>query len=48
MRRYVLLVVDLALILLATLIAFALRENFEIEEDRLSAFSPAVCTTTCA
>ena len=48
MRRYVLLVVDLALILLATLIAFALRENFEIEEDRLSAFSPYLGATAVA
>ena len=45
MRRSVLLGVDLSLILLATLIAFALRENFEIAESRFEAFLPYLGAT---
>src|SRR5258706_14098387 len=45
MHRYILLAVDLALILLATLIALALRENFEIAESRFEAFLPYLGAT---
>jgi lipopolysaccharide/colanic/teichoic acid biosynthesis glycosyltransferase len=37
MRRYILLGVDVALILFATLLAFALRENFEFDKGRMEA-----------
>ncbi len=40
MRRYVLLGVDVALILFATLLAFALRENLEFVQARYEAFAP--------
>lgn len=45
MRRYVLLGVDVALILLATLLAFALRENFEVENGRMEALFPYLGAT---
>lgn len=45
MRRYVLLSVDVALILMATSLAFALRENFELMPDRVEAFLPYLGAT---
>lgn len=40
MRRFVLLTVDVALMILATLAAFILRENFEVPESRFLEFFP--------
>jgi lipopolysaccharide/colanic/teichoic acid biosynthesis glycosyltransferase len=45
MRRLVLLIVDVALLLLATLIALFLRENFEVAPGRLAAFLPYLLAT---
>ncbi len=45
MRRLDLLMLDVGLMCLATLIAFALRENFEITWDRLSQISPYLLAT---
>src|SRR5882757_4012051 len=45
MHRYILLAADVALILLATLIALALRENFDIAESRFEAFLPYLGAT---
>ncbi len=45
MRRYVLLGVDVALILLATFLAFALRENLEFMPGRVEAFLPYLGAT---
>lgn len=40
MRRFVLLTVDVALMVLATLAAFILRENFDVPESRFLEFFP--------
>jgi len=48
MRRAVLLIADLALMLVATLTAFILRENFEVQESRLLEFLPYVAATAAA
>jgi lipopolysaccharide/colanic/teichoic acid biosynthesis glycosyltransferase len=45
MRRYILLGVDVTLISLATLLAFALRENFEFDKGRLEALLPYLGAT---
>jgi lipopolysaccharide/colanic/teichoic acid biosynthesis glycosyltransferase len=45
MRRYVLLGVDVALILFATFLAFALRENLEFVQARYEAFAPYLVVT---
>lgn len=45
MRYQLLLFVDVVLILVATSIAFALRENFEITELQFEAFLPYLCAT---
>lgn len=48
MRRFILIGVDVALIVLATLLALALRENFEIAQDRFEAFLPYLGATAIA
>ncbi len=48
MRRAVLLIVDIALMVLATLAAFVLRENFEVHESRLLEFLPYLTATAAA
>ena len=48
MRRYVLLGVDVILIILATTLGFALRENFEINEVKLEGFLPYLSATFLA
>ncbi len=48
MRRSVLLFVDVALMLAATLLAKVLRENFEFPEDRLVDFLPYLLATAAA
>ncbi len=48
MRPIVLLIVDITLMLLATLAAFALRENFEVQESRLLEFLPYLAATATA
>ena len=45
MRQFILLGVDVVLILLATSLGFALRENFEIAQVHLEAFLPYLCAT---
>src|SRR5208337_41164 len=45
MRRLVLLMVDSALLLLATLCALVLRENFQVPASRLIAFMPYLLAT---
>ena len=45
MRRYILLLLDIGLIFISTIMAFALRENFEIAEDRLAAALPYFAAT---
>ena len=45
MRYFTLLAVDLTLLMLATLIAFALRENFEFAESRFEALLPYLGAT---
>ncbi len=45
MRRFDLLMLDLALMCLATLVAFALRENFEVSLDRFTQTLPYFCAT---
>lgn len=45
MRQFILLGVDVVLILLATSLGFALRENFEIAQVQLEAFLPYLCAT---
>jgi lipopolysaccharide/colanic/teichoic acid biosynthesis glycosyltransferase len=45
MRRYILLGVDVTLISIATLLAFALRENFEFDKGRIEALLPYLCAT---
>ncbi len=46
MRKYVLLGVDVVLILFATFLGFALRENFEITQVQFEAFIPYLFTTS--
>ncbi len=46
MRQYILLGVDVVLILLATCLGFALRENFEISQVHLAGFFPYLCATS--
>jgi len=48
MRRSVLLVVDIALMVLATLTAFVLRENFEVQESRFLELLPYLTATVAA
>lgn len=48
MRRADLLIADVALILLATLTAFILRENFEVQESRFLQFLPYFAATAAA
>ena len=48
MRRFVLLIVDVGLMVLATLAAFILRENFEVSESRLWEFLPYLLATAAA
>jgi lipopolysaccharide/colanic/teichoic acid biosynthesis glycosyltransferase len=45
MRWLVLLIVDVALILLATILALFLRENFEVSLNRLTEFAPYLLAT---
>lgn len=45
MRYLTLFTVDLTLLMLATLIAFALRENFEFAESRFEALLPYLGAT---
>jgi lipopolysaccharide/colanic/teichoic acid biosynthesis glycosyltransferase len=45
MRRYILLAIDVGLILCATLLAFALRENLEFVRNNYEAFSPYLIAT---
>lgn len=45
MRRFDLLILDVALMCFATLIAFVLRENFEVSLDRLSQAYPYLLAT---
>jgi lipopolysaccharide/colanic/teichoic acid biosynthesis glycosyltransferase len=45
MRRYILLSVDIGLILFATLLAFALRENLDFVQARYESFAPYVVAT---
>ncbi len=46
MRLYVLLAVDVALIILATILGFVLRENFDVTQSKFVAFLPYVCATS--
>ncbi len=48
MSRFVLLVVDIALMTFATLAAFILHENFEVSEARLLEFLPYLAATAVA
>ena len=48
MRRIDLLMLDVSLMCFATLIAFALRENFEVSFDRASQASPYLLATAVA
>lgn len=48
MRRFVLLITDVILMVLATLAAFALRENFEVTESRLLEYLPFLLATAAA
>ncbi len=45
MRRYTLLVIDVCLVLVATILALALRENFDISGERLDAALPYLAAT---
>jgi lipopolysaccharide/colanic/teichoic acid biosynthesis glycosyltransferase len=45
MHKYLLLILDIALMLLATLAALALRENFEVSQARLMDFLPYLAIT---
>ena len=45
MRWLVLLIVDVALILLATILALFLRENFEVSLSRFTQFTPYLAAT---
>ncbi len=47
-RRFVLLIVDVGLMVLATLVAFILRENLVVSESRLWEFLPYLLATTVA
>jgi lipopolysaccharide/colanic/teichoic acid biosynthesis glycosyltransferase len=48
MRRFVLLIADVALMVLATLMAFILRDNFEVSATRLWEFLPYLLATALA
>lgn len=48
MRRFVLLTIDVALMVLATLAAFVLRANFEVSGSALLDFSPYLLATAAA
>ncbi len=47
MRLFVLLGVDVALILLATLLGFVLRGNLDVTQTEFVAFLPYLCATAC-